>query len=127
MILKAQNGPKTVARFEEYKEPVKAQCIADRNEIMQFHYLGPTSSSVTVYDACWGMWGFHGKKKEKQKNQLESKIYFDQAAHVPTLKSQLDQRKAVVYNLVSNTRLLESKIQDAGYPQSTCLVCEDCN
>ncbi|KAM1264398.1 hypothetical protein ACFX2J_034211 [Malus domestica] len=67
MILKAQNGSKTVARFEEYKELVKAQCVVDRNEIMQFHCLGPASSGVTVYDACGGMWGFHGKKKEKQK------------------------------------------------------------
>ncbi|KAM1077878.1 hypothetical protein ACFX15_024511 [Malus domestica] len=46
MILKAQNESKTVARFEEYREPVKAQCVADRNEIMQFHCLGPTSSGV---------------------------------------------------------------------------------
>ncbi|KAM1344981.1 hypothetical protein FF1_034391 [Malus domestica] len=67
MILKAQNGSKTVARFEEYRELVKAQCVVDRNEIMQFHCLGPASSGVTVYDACGGMWGFHGKKKEKQK------------------------------------------------------------
>ncbi|KAM1151672.1 hypothetical protein ACFX19_034971 [Malus domestica] len=67
MILKAQNGSKTVARFEEYKESVKAQCVADRNEIMQFQCLGPASSGVTVYDAYRGMWGFHGKKKEKKK------------------------------------------------------------
>ncbi|KAM1717600.1 hypothetical protein ACFX11_025411 [Malus domestica] len=42
----AQNGSKTVARFEEYMELVNAQCVADRNEIMQFHCLGLTSSGV---------------------------------------------------------------------------------
>ncbi|KAM0976224.1 hypothetical protein PS2_018822 [Malus domestica] len=96
---------------------------------MQFHYLGPANSGVTVYDACRGNMGVSWEKERKAKVRKRKmrRIYLDQAAHVPTLKSQLDQQKAVVYNLVSNTRLLESKIQEAGYPQSMCLVCEDCN
>ncbi|KAM1584525.1 hypothetical protein FF2_037433 [Malus domestica] len=79
MIFKVQNGSKTVARFEEYREVVKARsraastggaqceeenarCVADGNEVMRFHCLGPASSGVGVYDACRGMWGFHGGK-----------------------------------------------------------------
>ncbi|KAL4193667.1 hypothetical protein AMTRI_Chr06g177890 [Amborella trichopoda] len=44
------------------------------------------------------------------------KSYADNAA---TLKSQLDQQKNVVENLVSNTRLLESKIQEARSKKDT--------
>ncbi|KAM0977424.1 hypothetical protein ACFX13_020532 [Malus domestica] len=36
-----------------------------------------------------------------------------------TLKSQLDQQKAVIDNLMSNTRLLESKIQEARSKKDT--------
>ncbi|KAB2611238.1 membrane-associated 30 kDa protein [Pyrus ussuriensis x Pyrus communis] len=41
------------------------------------------------------------------------------ADNASTLKSQLDQQKAVVDNLVSNTRLLESKIQEARSKKDT--------
>ncbi|KAI4369323.1 hypothetical protein MLD38_017775 [Melastoma candidum] len=44
------------------------------------------------------------------------KSYADNAA---ALKAQLDQRKTVVDNLVSNTRLLESKIQEAKSKKDT--------
>lgn len=44
------------------------------------------------------------------------KSYSDNAA---SLKSQLDQQKTVVDNLVSNTRLLESKIQEARSKKDT--------
>ena len=60
MIFKVQNGSKTVSRFEEYRETVKARagsggpteesnceenarCVADGNEVMRFHCLGPAS------------------------------------------------------------------------------------
>ncbi|TKY70846.1 hypothetical protein E2542_SST07140 [Spatholobus suberectus] len=59
MIFKVHNGPRTVSRFEEYREAVKgrsgtgpaqesnwkenARCVADGNEVMRFHCLGPTS------------------------------------------------------------------------------------
>lgn len=59
MIFKVQNGPRTVARFEEYRELVKsrcvsglssgtpseeqnARCVADGNEVMRFYCMGPT-------------------------------------------------------------------------------------
>jgi len=38
------------------------------------------------------------------------------------LKTQLDQQKGVVDNLVSNTRLLESKIQEAKAKKDTLLA-----
>ncbi|WCJ41270.1 hypothetical protein M5689_022150 [Euphorbia peplus] len=44
------------------------------------------------------------------------KSYADNAA---SMKSQLDQQKSVVENLVSNTRLLESKIQEAKSKKDT--------
>nr|GEW26794.1 hypothetical protein [Tanacetum cinerariifolium] len=44
------------------------------------------------------------------------KTYADDAA---SLRSQLDQQKGVVDNLVSNTRLLESKIQEAKSKKDT--------
>ncbi|GLT91034.1 hypothetical protein SLE2022_089440 [Rubroshorea leprosula] len=63
MIFKVQNGPRTVARFEEYRETVKARsgsgpdgladeensrCVADGNEVMRFQCLGPTSGASGV-------------------------------------------------------------------------------
>ncbi|CAM8978910.1 unnamed protein product [Rhodiola kirilowii] len=52
MIFKVQNISKTVTRFEEYRELVKARsgsghvdaprCIADGNEVMGFQSLGPS-------------------------------------------------------------------------------------
>ncbi|TKY55423.1 hypothetical protein E2542_SST19838 [Spatholobus suberectus] len=57
VIFKVQNGPRTVSRFEEFREAVKgraaaglaegndweenSRCIADGNEVMRFHCLGP--------------------------------------------------------------------------------------
>lgn len=78
MIFKVQNGPRTVARFEEYREMVRscagsggptdgatweenARCVADGNEVMRFHCLGPTSGSG-VYEARCGAWTFLGSK-----------------------------------------------------------------
>lgn len=79
MIFKVQNGSKAVARFEEYRELVKgragsgspagetackeenARCVADGNEVMGFHCLGPTSGGG-AYDACNGAWTFPGGK-----------------------------------------------------------------
>ncbi|XP_062145670.1 uncharacterized protein LOC133853684 [Alnus glutinosa] len=78
MIFKVQNGSRTVARFEEYREAVKSQsgsggptgggtweenarCVADGNEVMQFHCLGPTSGGG-VYDGRGGAWAFPGSK-----------------------------------------------------------------
>ncbi|KAL5551155.1 hypothetical protein UlMin_001331 [Ulmus minor] len=81
MIFKVQNGSKTVTRFEEYRELVKtrsgsgdpvgettckeenARCVADGNEVMGFHCLGPTSSGgACAYDASGGAWNFPGGK-----------------------------------------------------------------
>ncbi|OVA19054.1 hypothetical protein BVC80_7097g1 [Macleaya cordata] len=71
MIFKVQNLPKTVARFEEYREIVKSRAVsgnnskeddvrsmADGNEVMRFHCLGPTGGAI--YDAG-GMCTFSGK------------------------------------------------------------------
>ncbi|GMJ04794.1 hypothetical protein like AT1G62520 [Hibiscus trionum] len=73
MIFKVQNGPKTVTRFDEYREMVQARsgsgglvsadeenarCVADGNEVMRFHCLGPTSENCSVNDA----WLFPGGK-----------------------------------------------------------------
>ncbi|KAJ4830347.1 hypothetical protein Tsubulata_028367 [Turnera subulata] len=78
VIFKVQNGSRTVARFEEYREAVKARagrlssagggegettweenarCVADGNEMMRFHCLGPTAG-----DARGGAWVFPGGK-----------------------------------------------------------------
>ena len=83
MIFKVQNGSKTVSRFEEYREAVKARagsggqteessweenarCVADGNEVMRFHCLGPTSSGGP-HDNGGGVsgrpaWSFPGGK-----------------------------------------------------------------
>ncbi|XP_028779080.1 uncharacterized protein LOC114735547 [Neltuma alba] len=86
MIFKVQNGSKTVSRFEEYREMVKARarvgssgpaagsnweeenarCEADGNEMMRFHCLGPASGGGP-YDAAAGGgggcgWSFPGAK-----------------------------------------------------------------
>ncbi|XWS49764.1 hypothetical protein CRYUN_Cryun12cG0030800 [Craigia yunnanensis] len=75
MIFKVQNGPRTVTRFEEYREAVKtrfgsgsggrasadkenARCVADGNEVMRFHCLGPTSGNCGMNDT----WLFSGGK-----------------------------------------------------------------
>ncbi|XP_054810496.1 uncharacterized protein LOC129311986 [Prosopis cineraria] len=86
MIFKVQNGSKTVARFEEYREAVKAKaragsggpaegsnweeenarCVADGNEMMRFHCLGPASGGgpyVTGGGGGGGCgWSFPGGK-----------------------------------------------------------------
>ncbi|XVF52649.1 hypothetical protein PTKIN_Ptkin05aG0035400 [Pterospermum kingtungense] len=75
MIFKVQNGPRTVTRFEEYRETVKtrsgsgsgglasaddenARCVADGNEVMRFHCLGPTSGNCRMSET----WLFPGGK-----------------------------------------------------------------
>lgn len=69
MVFKVQNLPRTVTRFEEYRELVKtgsdgdndgsredhARCVADGNEVMRFQCLGSTSSTG---GACDGAWSF---------------------------------------------------------------------
>ncbi|KAL6986055.1 hypothetical protein U1Q18_019422 [Sarracenia purpurea var. burkii] len=78
MVFKVQNLPRTVALFEEYREKVKsraalecgnrqeggcenhARCVADGNEVMRFHCLGP-STAGPGYE-CGGAWAFHGGK-----------------------------------------------------------------
>ncbi|GLT53777.1 hypothetical protein SLA2020_270270 [Shorea laevis] len=81
MIFKVQNGSRTVTRFEEYREAVKsragsggptggatweenARCVADGNEVMRFHCMGPTSGGG-VYDARGGAWAFPGPKDRR--------------------------------------------------------------
>ncbi|XVE65048.1 hypothetical protein DITRI_Ditri07aG0150900 [Diplodiscus trichospermus] len=76
MIFKVQNGPRTVTRFEEYRETVKtrsgsgsggpasadeenARCVADGNEVMRFHCLGPTSGNCGMNDT-WILSGAKG-------------------------------------------------------------------
>ncbi|XP_071916686.1 uncharacterized protein [Coffea arabica] len=79
MVFKVQNLPRTVTRFEEYREVAKsradaagglgvngggedhARCVADGNEVMRFYCLGPTSSSG-AYDAGGCAWAFSGVK-----------------------------------------------------------------
>ncbi|KAH1115648.1 hypothetical protein J1N35_009026 [Gossypium stocksii] len=66
MIFKVQNGPRTVTRFDEYRETVKtrsgsgglvsgdeenARCVADGNEVMRFHCLGPTPGNCSMNEA----------------------------------------------------------------------------
>lgn len=75
MIFKVHNGSRTVSRFEEYREAVKvragsgkgsedweenARCVADGNEVMRFHCLGPTSGGGPYGGAC--AWSFPGGK-----------------------------------------------------------------
>ncbi|KAA8521329.1 hypothetical protein F0562_012002 [Nyssa sinensis] len=78
MILKVQNLPRTVTRFEEYREVMKSRaasgcgaavdggcedhprCVADGNEVMRFHCLGPTTGRM--YDAGCCSWGFNRGK-----------------------------------------------------------------
>ncbi|GJZ41800.1 hypothetical protein Tco_0588686 [Tanacetum coccineum] len=69
MVFKVQNLPRTVTRFEEYRELVKsgsnddedgsredhARCVADGNEVMRFQCLGSTSGNG---GACDGAWSF---------------------------------------------------------------------
>lgn len=75
MIFKVQNGARTAARFEEYRELVKsrsgpvpgsgpdpgqdlpaadeenARCVADGNEVMRFLCLGPTFGANGLNDS----------------------------------------------------------------------------
>lgn len=74
MIFKVHNGSRTVSRFEEYREAVKgragptlgsdweenARCVADGNEVMRFHCLGPTSGGGPYGGAS--AWSFPGGK-----------------------------------------------------------------
>ncbi|CAI9095899.1 OLC1v1031934C1 [Oldenlandia corymbosa var. corymbosa] len=86
MVFKVQNLPRTVTRFEEYREAVKsrpdsgeviglasseeeggeedARCVADGNEVMRFYCLGPTTSASSggAYDPSGCAWAFSGAK-----------------------------------------------------------------
>jgi len=70
MIFKVQNGARTMSRFEEFREAVKtragssvadseenARCVADGNEVMQFHCLGPAEDG-----GSHGSWSFPERK-----------------------------------------------------------------
>ncbi|GAB2300875.1 hypothetical protein Dimus_034911 [Dionaea muscipula] len=59
MVFKIQSQPRTVARFEDYRETVKRRagsgqgpkaerCLADGNEMMRFHCVGPMSGVIGV-------------------------------------------------------------------------------
>ncbi|XP_052170784.1 uncharacterized protein LOC127787002 [Diospyros lotus] len=75
MVFKVQNLPRTVTRFEEYRERVKsraaaadgvqedhARCRADGNEVMRFHCLGSTGGDPGYDAGCGASWRFHGGK-----------------------------------------------------------------
>ncbi|KMT12531.1 hypothetical protein BVRB_5g097800 [Beta vulgaris subsp. vulgaris] len=60
VVFKIQNLGRTLGRFEEYREYIKSRvhlgsgsgrCVADGNEMMRFHCLGPTS---VMMDGCDG-------------------------------------------------------------------------
>ncbi|WJX89011.1 hypothetical protein P8452_71039 [Trifolium repens] len=75
MVFKVQNGARTMSRFEEFREAVKeraadsvvdsdgknweenARCVADGNEVMQFHCLGPAEDG-----GSHGAWLFPERK-----------------------------------------------------------------
>ncbi|KAK9698744.1 hypothetical protein RND81_08G128100 [Saponaria officinalis] len=66
MVFKVQTPSSGSARFEEYRDSVKkragpgsgsgARCVADGNEMMRFHCLGPTTglSAATMMEGCDG-------------------------------------------------------------------------
>ncbi|GAA0139213.1 C2H2 zinc finger transcription factor [Lithospermum erythrorhizon] len=73
MVFKVQNLSRTLIRFEEYREIVKARassgdgasvddsrCVADGNEVMRFYCLGPTNGFAC--HASGGAWAFYGGK-----------------------------------------------------------------
>lgn len=55
MLFKVRNPAATVARFEEYRQsvkrraaassPARARCLADGNEVMRFHCVGPAAGA----------------------------------------------------------------------------------
>ncbi|XAR70439.1 hypothetical protein NMG60_11027288 [Bertholletia excelsa] len=75
MVFKVQNLPRTVTRFEEYRDMVKTRaatsggggedhtrCLADGNEVMRFHCLGPTAGGPGPGYDCGGTWSLSGVK-----------------------------------------------------------------
>ncbi|KAF9614254.1 hypothetical protein IFM89_016546 [Coptis chinensis] len=68
MVLKVNNPPRTVTRFEEYRHVVKCRvgsgdggrCLADGNEVMRFYCVGPTAGAI--YDMS-GLCEFSGKNR----------------------------------------------------------------
>ncbi|XAR54971.1 hypothetical protein NMG60_11030326 [Bertholletia excelsa] len=77
LVFKVQNLPRTVTRFEEYREVVKsravaalgsgvgddhARCVADGNEVMRFLSLGPTSSVSGYAAGCGSAWAERRRK-----------------------------------------------------------------
>ncbi|KAL6979723.1 hypothetical protein U1Q18_021379 [Sarracenia purpurea var. burkii] len=78
MVFKIQNLSRTMTRFEEYREMVKshavsgvamdggcedqARCVADGNEVMRFHCLGPTSGCLGSEAGGGGAWALRGRK-----------------------------------------------------------------
>ncbi|PIA50158.1 hypothetical protein AQUCO_01300713v1 [Aquilegia coerulea] len=78
MVFKVENRPKTITRFEEYREIVKTRavcsgspgnggkeeygrCIADGNEVMGFYCVGPTTGGA-IYDLS-GLCEFSSKNR----------------------------------------------------------------
>nr|GMC87306.1 uncharacterized protein LOC109189631 [Ipomoea batatas] len=73
VLFKVQNLPRTVARFEEYREAVKsrascgggedrARCVADGNEVMRFFCLGPTTGGAYETGGCSSGWSLNSGK-----------------------------------------------------------------
>ncbi|XP_027336969.1 uncharacterized protein LOC113850586 [Abrus precatorius] len=76
MIFKVQNGSRTISRFEEFREAVKARAaaglsegndweenaryIADGNEVMRFYCLGPAEDGGPYDGGC--AWSFPERK-----------------------------------------------------------------
>ncbi|XP_057518632.1 uncharacterized protein LOC130799535 [Amaranthus tricolor] len=70
-VFKIHNLCRTVTRFEEYRDYIKSRagpdyasgrCVADGNEMMRFHCLGPTNSGSSVIDGCDGVYEMNGAK-----------------------------------------------------------------
>ncbi|XP_057521116.1 uncharacterized protein LOC130801311 [Amaranthus tricolor] len=71
VVFKIQNLGRTVTRFEEYRDCIKSRadpgcasgrCVADGNEMMRFHCLGPTNSGGSIIDGCDGVCEINGSK-----------------------------------------------------------------
>lgn len=71
VIFKIQNLPRTVSRFEEYRDLIKSRagpgpgsgrCVADGNEMMRFHCLGPTNSGETMMSGSYSVCEINGGK-----------------------------------------------------------------
>ncbi|CAO2827270.1 unnamed protein product [Amaranthus hypochondriacus] len=71
VVFKINNLGRTLVRFEEYRDYIKSRagpdyasgrCVADGNEMMRFHCLGPTNSGSSMMDGCDGVFEMNGGK-----------------------------------------------------------------